>query len=188
MHHDLDDELNAAFTRSASPGERASLYDLVRETESRTNASKRRPRARRLTALLVVGALGLGGTATAFAAPVVWDWLNFTPDASTTVVLPSGMTCKLAYRISPFYTEDAEVAEATAFVTEHLRTLDLDSLPIEQTLADLQASGRVKEDDAPEEQMESALQAAVWNALAAAVEDEGLRPDSFGLEGNSLCE
>jgi len=138
MRDPLKERLDEAFGFEITDESRrsiAQLSDDARATAQAAPTLRSRIGGRAVVALGVLGLLGAGAATAAVAAPAIFDWLSFTPDASTTIVYDESITCEVGFVVHPDFANNRNPEEAVAIAQEYLRTLDLDSLPLEEQLA-----------------------------------------------------
>jgi hypothetical protein len=188
MREDTRDRLDRAFEFDTSANTQALVAELGREAE---RAAGRKPHllnrfgSRTLISAGVVALLS-AGAATAVAAPRLFDWLNYTPDASSTLEI-DGLTCEVAYIVKADYANNPHPEEAVASAKEYLRTLDLTTLPVQQRIVDDAARN---EQPIPAEldtmTVGSALAGLIFDGMNSHLVQSGL-PTAVSLESGTNC-
>lgn len=142
MHDSVERQLDEALRLRTSADIGAATTDLVAEIGggSRPSPPLRDRFSRRTVAILSTVLVLSGATATAaVAAPKVVEWFTFDPDVSSTLVLDTGMTCTLEYVLTPDQVASDESDKAIESAKEYLRSLDLNTLPLDERLAEIEA-------------------------------------------------
>lgn len=192
MPDDIRDRLERALAFESNDATRDAISTMNRKAE---RAALRKPSVlhrfsgRTLTAVGVVAFLSAGAATATVATPVVWDWITFVPDASTTLVLDSGVSCEVAYIARPDYANGQRPEDAVARAQEYLRTLNLDALPVEQRIAE-RVAGRnpvVPRIEGDSSRVSSALSDLVFEGMYADLEEHGYSA-GVSLEGGVTCD
>jgi hypothetical protein len=187
MNDETQDQLNQALRIKAPSAEaQQRLLEMSAKAEQLAGSSpsiRRHVKKRTLTIAAIVAALGVGAGTAAVAAPTVVEWLEFTPDTSTTLVLDSGVVCQVGFAASPAGGGDGQHAAAAA--QTYLENLDLEALPVAKRMAEFAQDGQTM--GSPSLDVSRALTDLIGTGMWRYVEEHGYDSSSVSLDGGVQC-
>lgn len=194
MPNEIEKQLERVFAITDDPAVHAGVAELADAVERR--ARSKRPLLTRFSTKTIIGALSVGAvgvlTATAaVAAPPLFDWLGYQPEASATLVLDSGITCEVGFIATPLYVEGIDSIAAVAIAQRYLENLDVAALPVESELArdaGWHSDGSTDEGDTSV-RVALVLSRLINEGLVAELKDEGPHgiESAVSLEGGVNC-
>lgn len=196
MPDTIEDRLDRLVASTPDDRVRRGVETLAHEIEHsrpRRRSLRSRFSGRAIAGASVIAAIGLFTATAAVAAPPVFAWLTFTPDASTTLVLESGMVCEAGFKVQPAFSREADEEAAVAAGREYLRTLDLATLPLAERMAEDDREGALPYDvtalspeDLASSRVSWALSRLVSDGMFAELADRGITAGA-ALEGGFTC-
>lgn len=171
----LTEDLDAALARPGTPliEHRLRLLGIEAELIAKPSFWARLGRRGIAVGALVLLLAGGGATA-ATAGPAVWDWLTAKPDATTSVTMPSGTVCQIAYTVqSDDSLANGDPAGAKRAGQKILRSLDLSKLPLKSAEHFLDSRGELDEYSSADQRDQAILGYAVSNAVTVGLREKG---------------